>query len=484
MGEETTKSRYSKADEKAFAAKLLRETATIRHWEREGKFSSRKQYIGQEVEFCLTDHSFLPASINAKFLKQLASPQATTELAAFNVEYNSHRTELGPGFILRMRQDFVDFMQRAFNVAEMMSIHLVMAGILPTISPADLGTAMTSRDKRYHALLERFVRWRGGRFSSILIPENDGLELGLSTVLMEAVTTSQQLHLQPPAKQVVQYYNAAQLLAGPIAAATANSPFFLGRNLWAETRVPLFEQILRPRFLAPGLQDERANDFFGHSYVSDSLLELYEDNAKYFAVMLAEVSKARHGLPHLRLHNGTIWRWNRPVVDFEEDGTPTLRIEHRVMSSSPSSADMCANIALFVGLMRGLVRELGTGLKGPQLERQLPCAQARANFYACALHGLDAKVTWLDGRRRSVKKLLLDQLLPLARRELKQLRLESRELEYLDIMEQRIATGVNGATWQRRYVQAHGAGSAQLRRLTGSYWRRQLQGMPVHRWSL
>ncbi|MBF2760891.1 MAG: hypothetical protein ISN28_11610 [Ectothiorhodospiraceae bacterium AqS1] len=230
MGQDTAKRRYTKADEAEFTARLLKETATLRRWEKEGRFAAGRQQVGQEVEFCLTDHSFLPSSINEKFLRLLDNPYATTELAAFNVEYNPDPVELKPGFILRMRQAFTEFMQEAFNVAESLSIHLIMTGILPTISPADLGTKMVSRNKRYLALLDRFERWQGGRVSSIRIDENDGLELGLATVLMEAVTTSQQLHLQPPPKQAALYYNAAQILSGPLVAATANSPFFLGRN--------------------------------------------------------------------------------------------------------------------------------------------------------------------------------------------------------------------------------------------------------------
>ena len=484
MGQETNRKTFSQADEQEFATRLFNETKKLHTWVKEGRFAKGHIHIGQEVEFCLTDHTFLPAAVNNKFLKLLDDPNATTELATFNVEFNPNKVALKPGAILHMRQDFSEFMQRAFNVAEDLSIHLVMMGILPTISPGDLGSKMITKNKRYQAFLHKFAKWQQKKFCSISIQENDGLKLGLSTILMEAVTTSQQLHMQVPEPGSGSFYNAAQLLSAPMVAATANSPFFLGRNLWAETRIPLFEQILMPRFKAAGLIEDRENDFFGFKYVEDSVLELFDDNAKYFALALPDLMDKK-GFNHLSLHNGTIWRWNRPVFHLDENNVPTLRLEHRVIPSSTSSVDMCANIALFIGGIFALVENYTAGKTGSQLEKLLPAMKVRENFYNCAKDGLQANVHWFGNKQIPVDELLVTKLIPLARKELRKRKFMKAELEFLEIMQQRVKSGLTGTQWQRNHITKHGGpDSANIRKLTGHYWRHQIQGMPVHRWSI
>ena len=465
-----------------FHRRLSRETMRLRKWCKDGRFENPSQHIGQEVEFCLTDHSFLPLSINQKFLGEINDPYTTSELAAFNVEFNPPKVSLAPGAIVVMKNRFEEFMQTAFNVAEKMSAHLVMVGILPTISPGDLGAPMITRKERYKSLLKKFEHWQDGRYCTISIKENDGLELGLSTILMEAVTTSQQIHIQVPDPGSAAYYNSAQILSGPMVAAGSNSPLFLGRKLWEETRVPLFEQILAPRFDAPGIQEQGDCDFFGHSYVEESIVELFEQNSKSFAIALAELYDDDKRLPHLALQNGTIWRWNRPVFELDENKKPTLRIEHRVLPTGTTNIDMCANIALFSGAMMALANDVIGDAKGSELERRLPAKEARNNFYKCARDGLQARVTWFDGRKLPVKKLLLDEIIPLARRKLGSMGMQEEELGFLDIVTARVETGRTGSRWQRDYIKSHGSGSANIRNLTGTYWRHQIQGMPVHKW--
>lgn len=470
--------------EEEFHRRLVLETRRLRKWSREGRFADMRPHIGQEVEFCLTDRSYLPSMTNARFLERLGDPYLTSELASFNVEFNPPKVELGPGAITALRDRFEEFMLSAFNVAEELYVHLVMVGILPTISPGDLGGSMVTRRKRYAVLLKRFEKWQKGRYCSVSIKENDGLELGLSTILMEAVTTSQQIHVQIPDPGSAAHYNAAQVLSGPMVAAGSNSPLFLGRNLWAETRVPLFEQILRPRFEAPGVLEARENDFFGRRYVEESVVELFEENMSSFAVALTELSGNRKSLPHLVLQNGTIWRWNRPVFELGDDGEPTMRIEHRVLPTGTTNVDMCANVALFVGALLGLAEDVIGGAKGSELETRLPAESARENFYACAREGLAAEVRWLDGRALPVRELLLEELIPLARRRLSSMGMTEEEVGYLGLLEERVESGRTGSQWQRDYLRKHGAGSARIRNLTGTYWRHQIQGNPVHRWTV
>ena len=51
---------------------------------------------------------------------------------------------------------------------------------------------------------------------------------------------------------------------------------------------------------------------------------------------LAELEAGRTpSLAELRLHNGTIYRWNRPVYDVVDD-VPHLRVENRVLGAGPT----------------------------------------------------------------------------------------------------------------------------------------------------
>ena len=181
-------------------------------------------------------------------------------------------------------------------------------------------------------------------------------------------------------------------------------------------------------------------------------------------------------LPHLRLHNGTIWRWNRPLIGFDEDGTPHLRIEHRVVPSGPSVIDAIANAAFYYGAVYALAKE-----SAPP-ESRLPFENARENFYAAARDGLEAEVTWHDGRVVGCRELILELLLPTARTGLEALGIDQGDIDgYLGIIHARTTTGQNGATWQRNYVASRGCGMAEM---TRAYLDLQDSGSPVHEWPL
>ena len=177
-----------------------------------------------------------------------------------------------------------------------------------------------------------------------------------------------------------------------------------------------------------------------------------------------------------RMLNGTIWRWNRPLIGFNAQGEPHLRIEHRVMPAGPGMNDTVANAAFYFGL----VEMLGSVPAPP--EAALPFEQAVANFYAAARDGLQAHATWLDGRSVPMRELLLHELLPMARRGLERLHFDRHDIErYLGIIVGRVETGRNGAAWQRAFVARHGA---DMEALTCAYCERQQGGAPVHEWSV
>jgi hypothetical protein len=281
--------------------------------------------------------------------------------------------------------------------------------------------------------------------------------------MLEAATTSFQLHLQMPASSATAYYNAMLALSGPVLAACGNSPFLFGRQLWEETRIPLFEQSVVPASTdAQGTRPARVT--FGSGYASKSLLEVFEENRDRYVVLLPMVSKDHQDtLPHLRLHNGTIWRWNRPLIGFEADG--------RTLPSGPTFVDAFANTAMFIGASHALVLEAD--------ELPVEFVDCRKNFYAAARDGLAAAQIW--GRRSWVARdLLQQQLIPRARQGLAALGIDASEREQLlHVFAERVRSGQTGAEWQRQYLACVQGDAAAM---TARYVEHQRTGRPVHEW--
>jgi len=333
---------------------------------------------------------------------------------------------------------------------------------------------MSDRD-RYRALNEQVFLMRGGEPVHLHIEGEETLDLYHDDVMLESAATSLQVHIQVNQRDAAAYYNAAQVLAAPMVAATGNSPFFMARDLWAETRVPLFEQSVNTRNRRDDQYRTPARVTFGHHYLRKSLLELFNDNLERFPVLLPFCAGDEDAdLYHLRLHNGTIWRWNRPLIGIDPDGTKHLRIEHRVVGAGPSVADTVANAALFWGL----VHALATG--DHDWSEELSFTEARDNFYRCARLGLGADVRWLDRRHGAVKSLLLESLLPMARRGLLGLDVDELDVDrFLGMVARRVERNRTGAQWQRDYARRHGRDMSALMR---EYWRQQESGAAVADW--
>nr|WP_274521720.1 glutamate-cysteine ligase family protein [Halorhodospira halochloris] len=294
--------------------------------------------------------------------------------------------------------------------------------------------------------------------------------------MLEAMTTSLQLHLQLPADRASYYFNAAIALSAATVAAAANSPYFFGRRLWEETRIPVFEQAVAVTQLEPGGAGTLARVGFGSGYARDSLLDFFIENRQHHPVLLPMLLDTPHEqLAHLRLHNGTIWRWNRPLVETTEAGCQ-LRLEHRVMAAGPTISDVIANAAFFYGA----VAELAESEK--RLIERLPFHVAEQNFYRAARYGLSAEVEWLDGWYGTVRELILDKLLPAARRGLARAAVNMKDAgEHLKVIEQRVASGQTGAAWQANWVAKHGH---DMQALTLAYLEQSRSGKPVHTWQL
>jgi len=478
MGEEIGSSHFRQKDFQRFLSNLNHETDLLGDWFDQGAFRDTGKVGGFELEAWLVDANGQPSAINETFLRLAESDglPVVAELSRFNVEINSEPRDLQGNVLSQMYAELENTWRQCCGLAQQLGASLMMTGILPTVKDSELILANMSNVKRFRALNEQVLRLREGRPMEIDIQGSEMLRVSHADVMLESAATSFQLHFQIGVSQSARYYNAAHILSAAMVAVSANSPYLFGRDLWDETRIPLFEQAVAMAdvYGRDGAQAGRVT--FGAGYIESSVYECFLRNLDCYPILLPALSDAPvEALAHLRLHNGTIWRWNRPLIGFDSNGQPHLRIEHRVVPAGPTVIDSIANAALFYGALESMAN----AETAP--ESLLGFEQARANFYAAAKHGLGAEVDWLDGKKVPVLSLLQQQILPLARQGLERLGINNDDAElFLGVIEGRLKKRANGALWQRGYVARH---SADMEQLTQAYHERQQQGQPVHQWS-
>ena len=472
MGDEILQRHFNAEDFRRFRRNLDTETGLVADLFERDELSRRGDMVGFELEAWIVNADGQPHPENERLLKIVANPLVVPELASYNVELNGSPTALQGNVFSRIHDELSATWDICRAGARALDCRLATIGILPTIRPELLHSAYMSGMVRYQALNDRILALRDGAPLHIRITTGDGLDMYHDDVMLEAAATSFQIHLQCKPERAVRDFNAAIVASAPMVALSANSPFLFGRSLWEETRIPLFEQAVSAGPRAP------ARVTFGSGYAKQSLAEIFTENQRDHPILLPFVQpdEPPHKYAHVRFQNGTVWRWNRPLLGFDFDGVPHLRIEHRVVPAGPTILDSVANAAAWLGMVRGLVDQ-------PEpVEHRLPFQAASDNFYAAAKHGLDATLTWLDGEQYSAADLLHDQLLPLAAAALERLDIPRPEVDrYIGTVSARVAANQTGARWQRGWVAKHGADWAGL---TCAYIDAQESGEPVHTWSL
>ena len=279
--------------------------------------------------------------------------------------------------------------QHCGEVAAARDEKILMIGILPHLRESDLNMDNMSDMSRYKALNRQVFKMRNFKPLHLHITGRDVMDTHKNDVMLEAATTSFQIHFQIPLEQAVNVFNASLACSAPMVAVSANSPYLFGKDLWDETRIPLFEQSVEVG------DPEHRRVGFGYAYLKRSLFECFAENLADYPVLLPLVNdESLEKLTRLKFHNGTIWRWNRPLIDFDKDNQPHLRIEHRVVPSGPTIHDSFANAAFYYGLTHGLTRRHGN------IANCVPFAEVKSSFYDCARYGLDARVSWLGGGKR------------------------------------------------------------------------------------
>jgi hypothetical protein len=472
MGQDIAGTQFTERDFDRFSARLHEETRLLARWFAEDRLTAGEPAVGCELEAWLVRPDAAPAPCVDEVLERLGDPLVVAELATFNIELNAPPTAVRGTPFTRLAETLGEILSAVHGAAVGLNARVAMIGILPTIGPEHLRLAFMTPRARYRALNEQVFALRHGRPLPLLIRGRDRLDLVWNDVMLEAGATSFQVHFKVRPEQAARIYNASKIVSGPMVAIAANSPFLFGRDLWDETRIPLFEQAVS---VGGAVLQERVG--FGFRYAQHSIMETFQSNIDRYPVLLPDrLDDPPERLPHLRLHNGTIWRWNRPLIGFEADGRPHIRIEHRVLPSGPSVQDVVANAALYLGLVQALAQE------EPAPESRLMFLHAQKGFYACARNGLAAEIPWLDGRVHPVTRVLREDLLPRAGAGLEALGVDAGERDHwLGIIAQRLESGQTGARWQRAWVERHGHDMAGL---TRAYLDRQAGGRPVHEWTL
>lgn len=472
MGQEISDSKFDAAAFDEFKRRLDVETELLGDWLAAGRVQSKQRRFGFEMEGWLTGLDGLPAARNQAFLQQVDDPLVVHELARFNFEINSEPLPLQAGSLNAMHDALQARWRRCEASAAELGMRSLMIGILPTVRPADLSLRNMSPLQRYRAINDQIFALRNGEPIQLDIDGDEHLLHRHADVMLEAATTSLQIHIEVDGRDAARAFNISKMLSAVMVGISANSPFLFARRLWRETRIPLFEQAV-----AVGGSDYSKRVTFGVRYAQHSIFECFEANRSRYPVLLPDLmDKPVEELAHLRLHNGTIWRWNRPLIGFDESGEPHCRIEHRVVAAGPTPADAMANTALFIGLFEYLMRS------EQPLEDLLPFAVVRDNFYAAARAGIFAQVRWLDGDLQPLQRLLSLNLLDCAAQGLHECGFDDRESgRWLDVIRGRISANRTGAEWQVAWCERHGSDYAAM---VTAYADRQATNQPVHLWSL
>jgi len=489
MGRDIEQIKISGEDRRNYREKLRRSLDVFDRMLRERAFDGEPGMVGQEIELNLVDADGSPSMRNAAVLDALADPAWSTEIGQFNLEINVPPRLLRGDALARLEREIRDDLNRADAKARGAGSRLVMIGILPTLAKEDVHLGTMSANARYRVMNEQIFAARGEDMR-IAIDGPEQLVTHADSITPEAACTSTQLHTQVSPEAFASYWNAAQAIAGVQVALAANSPFLFGHQLWAETRITLFEQSTDTRPEELKEQGVRPRVWFGERWIT-SVFDLFEENIRYFPALLPICDEEdpleafeRGACPQLgemSLHNGTIYRWNRPVYAVT-DGTPHLRVENRVLPAGPSVADAMANAAFYYGLSRALAeaqRPVWT---------QMSFATAGDNLHAAARHGLDAQLYWPGAGEVPAAELVLRRLLPLAYEGLERWGVDQADsARLLGIIEQRCLTGQTGAAWQAATVAglcARGGvdRAAALRLMTQRYIEHMHANEPVHAW--
>ena len=490
MGEQNVRHNTDEATRQAFMKSLLDEVQALELMLEKGMIESGKRRIGAEQEMFLINHGYKPTLKALDVLEAVGDDRFTHEIGLFNLEANLSVQEMSGDALRLMEREAQEIYRKARNAAARCDAEIALVGILPTLSRENLGLDAMVPSVRYKALNDALRGLRGDDFQ-FTINGIDQLTVKHDNVMLEACNTSFQVHFQTGPEEFANLYNVAQTITGPLLAAACNSPILWGRRLWHESRIAVFEYSIDARSEVHQARGLKPRVHFGDHWIEESVVEIFKEDIARFRVILTTeteddvVGMVERGeapaLNALRLHNGTVYRWNRACYGVH-NGVPHLRIENRVIPSGPTIVDEVANAAFFFGMMAGMVEQYD------DVRNHFKFDEVKANFLAAARDGIRAQMNWLDDQHLTVKDLILQQLLPMAREGLEATGIDRDDIDYyLGVLRDRVEGRRTGARWALESLHEmgdRGTLDQRLRCLVSSMVRQQTSGKPIATWEL
>lgn len=473
MGSEISHKEFTQKDFIAFEKALDAEFEYVKTlFDQGNKVFSNAYRIGYELEACILTDDNRPNPINKEILEEIDSSLFTNELAKYNMEINGNVFELDSEAPKALHNDFLSLWQQVQSSAKKFDAKIGLFGVLPSLKLEHFNKDLYQSDMHRYTLVSQRMRELRHEPVKVLFHGKDEVSLQKDDVMFEALGTSLQIHLQIPFDQAVAYYHAALLASVILVGFGANSSLVLGKRAWDESRIIIFEQSVDTRNKKRREDGDETRVHFAHGYI-DSWLDLFEQN-KMFKIIFADVKETPvNDLHHFNLHNGTIWRWIRPILGEDKDGKHTLRLELRVLPSGPTLVDTQTNIWFFIGLIEGLVKS-NINLT------QIPFETLKDDFYSVAKNGLSTEFHEpFTAKKVSLKEWILSKGVELTRNGLESFGIENEDV-YMNIIKQRTMTEQNGAKWQLDHYQQY----KNIPKLMEDYMKQFEQNIPVHQWSL
>ncbi len=493
MGLSIDKEDFSPLEYKQFSIRLYQCLDTLKELIQKPGFGQGKKMIGAELENYIVAQNGQVLPINTLLIEQAKNPNYTVELNRFNLEINLEPEALDATVFSRLQHQLEINQQYLQSIADQHQAKIVPIGILPTLEAKHLMSEFMTDMARYQALSKFLWQSRGKDFR-VHISGDDEVQLTSPHVTLEGANTSFQFHLMVEHHKFAQVFNAIQLTTPLVLAIAANSPIFLGKSLWDETRIALFKQSIDSRHRGNMNWRQPSRVTFGHGWVRDNAWELFAETVALYkpifpilseqdpleATSQGEIPK----LEELSLHMGTTWPWNRPVYSHHDGGH--VRIEMRAMPAGPSAIDMCANAAFATGLALGIQSNIEEQLA------VMPFRFAEYNFYRAAQNGLEANILWPDAKQHQIVEMpisqVIEQMLPIAAQGLSKLDIAQEESNfYLGIIQKRIKQKISGARWQKYMLYKLEQNSNRQQAcsdMLNMYMQQQETGKPVTEWPL
>lgn len=488
MGQQKLSIAKEPESRKLFLKHLLHDVEAIDQMLQNGQIESGISRIGAEQEFCLVDKYFKPSMNALEILEKVDDPHFTPELAKYNLEINLDPMELKGDCFSKMQSQLVSLLGKAEDAANRLDERIILTGILPSIDFRAVQMEYMTPKPRYAALADIMSELRGEDFE-LNITGVDELILTHNNILFEACNTSFQCHYQVEPDEFTDMYNWAQMLSGPVLSVACNSPLLIGKQLWAETRIPLFQQSIDTRGKGYHLREREQRVTFGNRWIK-SVSDVYKnDIARHTLLFLTDIEHdsldtLKNGkipnLKALQLHNGTVYKWNRPCYGVL-DGVPHLRIENRYLPSGPTVQDEIANFAFWIGLMCNIPD------KYKNIWERINFDEVKENFYKAAMWGIQSGMVW-DGKLMSARRLILEVLIPMAREGLEKKGINQSDIDKnLDIIRGRAENHATGSRWiveSYRKLRENLTREESTVALTAIMHYRKLTGKPVHEWGV